>query len=72
MNTEKVTRVEIIDHRPCYFCDGHGQLQNGNECTDCNGLGCAGRTVVARNEDISVEVDLQDEERTLKIFIREM
>lgn len=71
VNTNNVTRVEIIDHRPCVECNGHGQLPNGNSCNDCGGLGVPGRSVVCYNYDVIVDVQLQDDDRTLKIFLHE-
>jgi len=50
MNTEKVNRVEIIDHTKSYEEGG-------------------GRAYVKWEEGIKVEVMLQDDERTLKVFI---
>lgn len=68
MNTEKVTRLEIIDHTPCDTCKGQRFVQ-GEVCKECQGLGAAGREVVFWNKDKQVEVQLQDDDKTLKIFI---
>ena len=52
MNTDNVTRLEIIDHtRP---------LEDGG-----------GRTVIFWDEAKEIELSLQDNERTLKVFIYE-
>lgn len=52
MNTDNVTRLEIIDHtRP---------LEDGG-----------GRTVISWDEKKKIELSLQDDGRTLKIFISE-
>lgn len=45
MNTENVTRLEIIDHK--------------------------GRTVIFRDENKKIELSLQDDDRTLKIFVND-
>lgn len=81
VNTDKVTRLEIIDHRPCKVCDGSGFIvaidpthmeePEQRQCSVCYGLGIPGRTVVARSGDVVISVDLQDEDRTLKVFISE-
>jgi hypothetical protein len=46
MNTDKVTRVEVIDHQD----EPKGRIFTKNDCED-------------------VEIQLQDDGRTLKIFI---
>lgn len=80
VNTSKVTRLEIIDHTPCDECEGTGwvavpmpkteeALQQ--QCIGCHGMGVAGRTVVVHNKGVQVDLELQDDERTLKIFIHE-
>ncbi len=53
MDTNKVTRLEIIDWRP----------EKGKEPR--------GRVYSIRSEDIKLELSLQDESRTLKVFITE-
>lgn len=68
MKTNKVTRVEIIDHRKCKACTDKTRIL----CGACGGSGFNGRTVVAYSSDVSVDVQLQDDDRTLKIFISEM
>lgn len=47
MNTEKVTRFELIDHR--------------------KGSSTPGRVLVAY--DVHVEIQLQDDDKTMKVFI---
>lgn len=69
-----VTRLEIIDHTKCDSCQGLGRLVIAGqpqdfECPACHGLGNPGRTVVFHNPNKLITVDLQDDERTLKIFI---
>lgn len=53
INTEKVTRVEIIDHTL--------EIEDGG-----------GRCYVKWNQNIKVEVQLQDDDRTLKVFISDV
>jgi uncharacterized protein (AIM24 family) len=78
MKTTEVTRFEIVDHRPCEECEGTGwvavpmpkteeALQQ--QCIGCSGMGIAGRTVVAYDENLQFDVELQDGNRTLKVFI---
>jgi hypothetical protein len=71
-----VTKLEIIDNTPCKTCKGkklvliEGETKP-TECPVCKGLGCLGRAVVFSDENKSIEMSLQDDERTLKIFINE-
>lgn len=74
MNLEKITRLEVIDHTNCKSCNGIGRQhiegQFGSvECPSCHGLGSSGRTVVFIDERKQVETSIQDDGRTLKIFI---
>ena len=80
VNTSKVTRFEIIDHRPCCECDGSGLVavpsrkksdEPKQQCVGCGGAGMLGRTVVAHDKGVGVDVELQDDGRTLKVFIHE-
>ena len=80
MNTNNVTRFEVIDHRPCCECDGSGLVavpgrkeseEQKQRCAWCGGAGMPGRTVVAHDKGVSVDVELQDDGRTLKVFIHE-
>lgn len=79
MNTSNVTRFEIIDHRPCCECEGSGLAavpreesdEPKQQCIGCGGAGMSGRTVVAHDKGVSVDVELQDDDRTLKVFIHE-
>lgn len=50
--TDKVTRLEIIDHTK--------PLEDGG-----------GRTVIFWDENKKIELQLQDDDRTLKVFISE-
>ena len=70
MNTDKVTRLEIIDHTMCENCGGQG----GDEevfCTECGDSGMNGREVIFWDKDKKIRLSMQDEDRTLKIFITE-
>lgn len=71
MNTTKVNRFEIIDHSQCKYCEGRGELPGGNQCVRCGGVGCTGREVVLWDDTKQVDVELQDDGKTLKIFIHE-
>ena len=81
VNTSKVTRFEIIDHRPCEECEGEGWVvvpgkKEGREpkqqqCIGCSGGGMLGRIVVVYDKGISIDVELQDRNRTLKVIINE-
>lgn len=75
----KITRFEIIDHRPCEECEGEGRVlvpgrkENSEpkeqQCIGCGGAGMLGRTVVVHDKGVSVDTELQDDGRTLKVFI---
>lgn len=51
MDTNNVTRFEIIDHRP-----------------DSKAVG---RNVVFNGDDVQLDVELQDDGRTLKVFLHQ-
>lgn len=70
MDTSKVNRFEVIDHSTCLYCDGQRFIE-GVECQDCHGLGCQGRKVIMWDDAKSLNVELQDNGRTLKVFIHE-
>lgn len=73
-DTSKVTRFEIINHTPCPECMGDGVLGSyGNQviCPDCEGRGVPGRIVIANGEEFRFSVSLQDDGKTLKVFIHE-
>lgn len=70
MNTNKVTRFEIIDHTICERCQGSGRIRL-EECTKCKGIGCPGRTVIVNDDRHQIDVEMQDDDRTLKVFIHE-
>lgn len=80
VNTSDVTRFEIIDHRLCCECEGSGLVaapgrkksdEPKQQCVRCGGAGMSGRTVVVHDKSVSVDVELQDDDRTLKVFIHE-
>lgn len=76
MDVSGVTRLEIVDHTPCKTCKGKKLVMiEGNdqptECPVCHGLGCPGRGVVFWDQTKSIDLSLQDDARTLKIFIKE-
>jgi len=70
VNTEKVNRFEIVDHSPCAMCQGSGG-EKGKPCMNCNGIGFPGRRVVFWDNSKQIELQLQDDDRTLKVFIKE-
>lgn len=70
MNTQKATRLEIIDHTPCRKCSGQGGTDYV-ECPECGGSGVPGRSVIFWDKNKQVDIELQDEDRTLKVFIHE-
>lgn len=70
MNISNVTRFEIIDHTPCKNCSGQGGTEDV-WCSDCGGEGIKGRFVVFWDADKQIDAELQDDGRTLKIFIHE-
>jgi len=73
---EDVTRLEIIHHDICESCKGSGQIHiEGQdmhfECPACHGAGVTGRDVIFHNSSKQIEASLQDDGRTLKIFVKE-
>lgn len=71
----RVTRLETVNHTKCDSCFGSGVMhiegQPGIfECPVCHGQGMSGRNVVFwdSNKQI-VDIELQDDGHTLKIFI---
>jgi DnaJ-class molecular chaperone len=72
----KVNRLEIINDTKCSACFGSGRkvVQGHNEsfeCLNCNGLGIIGRQVILHNDNKVIETSIQDDGRTLKVFIKE-
>jgi DnaJ-class molecular chaperone len=71
---DQVTRLEVIDSTPCKTCKGKKLvLVEGEktECPFCKGMGSRGRAVVFRDDNKTISLSLQDDEKTLKIFIKE-
>lgn len=78
---DKITRFEIIDYRPCSNCNGTRRVLTetdtaagqstafSKECPKCNGMGSKGREVVFWDKDTKITSSVQDEGRTLKVFI---
>jgi DnaJ-class molecular chaperone len=72
----KVTRVETINHAKCKSCNGAGKIVISGqpdtfECPDCHGLGVGGRDVIMLDVTKQVRLELQDNGRTLKVFIKD-
>lgn len=73
----EITRLEIIDHRACTSCEGTGWKtptdygQRPTECKSCSGLGGRGRSVVFNSPDVEVTSSVQDQGKTLKLFVEE-
>jgi hypothetical protein len=78
-----ITRLEIIDHTPCATCKGKLYVLSETDsaagqstafrkiCPECKGCGCRGRIVVFNNENIEVRSSIQDNGKTLKLFLDE-
>ncbi len=71
MDTSNVTRFEIIDHLPCDNCEGMGVTTDQKPCEICHNTGVRGREVVFRNKHTQLDVELQDDGRTLKVFLHQ-
>ena len=73
MDTTKVTRLELIDHTPCTGCNGEAWIkeegQKPKSCPNCGGLGTPGRSVLFWDAYKQVELSLQDDGKTLKVFV---
>lgn len=67
MNTDQVTRFEIIDHTLCRQCTNAARIL----CGACGGTGINGRKVIFHNPDKQLDLELQDDGQTLKVFIHE-
>ena len=67
-----ITRLEIIDHRPCPGCDGEGMIPGFGPCGSCGGAGANGRIVITNpNDGAEITYQEQDNGRTLKVYIKE-
>lgn len=67
-----ITRLEVIDHTPCDTCNGEMHCFVNDKmqvCPKCGGLGCPGRDVVFWDKNKEVSSSIQDDGRTLKLFI---
>lgn len=64
----KITRLEVIGYRDCAACKGKGHLVD-KICPECDGRKVNGRDVIFWDVNARVDVDIQDEGRTLKIFV---
>lgn len=83
MDTSKINRIEYIDHTKCLPCKGKGIVVaenyklSGTICRRCGGTGTFGRLVLLggpaynQEDNKKVEFSLQDDGRTLKIFVSE-
>lgn len=70
-NLSKVNRLEVIDHTKCFYCKGTGDGTNTRVCEHCGGAGFPGRAVIFWDDNKKIELSLQDDDRTLKVFISE-
>ena len=75
-NTYKnISRFEVIDYRPCIKCNGSGMIVaenysiSGHICDICKGRGSRGRDVIFWDNKIELQLSVQDDGRTLKVFI---
>ena len=72
-----VSRLEIIDHTPCATCDDKGIVVaenysiSGHVCPICRGRKMIGRQLVMWDKNKKVNRSVQDEGRTMKIFVSE-
>lgn len=76
IDLNNVTRLEVIDGSVCQGCEGAGRIHVAGQdasfdCPACHGSGYRGRQVVFHNENKELELSLQDDGRTLKIFIKD-
>jgi DnaJ-class molecular chaperone len=76
MSYSKVTRLEVIDNTACRQCNGEGRIRifgdnTVHECPNCHGLGNPGRQSIFWNNHKQIEISIQDDGRTMKIFINE-
>jgi DnaJ-class molecular chaperone len=70
----KITRLEVVDHTPCKNCKGVGYVEGiikKEECKRCFGMGSPGRTQIFWDANKQIQLSLQDDDQTLKIFIKE-
>lgn len=77
----EINRFELIDARPCSRCQGTGRIGTETdsaagvtisfpkECPICQGLGSEGRKVIFWDNNTQVTSSIQDQGRTMKLFI---
>lgn len=66
MKTEDITRFEVIDWRKCPKCKDKGVILVDEKFVECPEHD-RGRILVRHN--IKVSVSIQDEGRTMKVFV---
>lgn len=76
VDLNNITRLEIIRHDVCDGCSGAGFIslcgQNDIlDCPSCHGEGFTGRHVLFQSEKKRVSLSLQDDAKTLKIFVKD-
>jgi hypothetical protein len=76
-----ITRMEIIDHRTCATCKGALYVLSETDsaagqstafrkiCPECQGCGCKGREVVFQSKHTEVRSSIEDNGKTLKLFV---
>jgi hypothetical protein len=70
-----ITRMEIIDYRPCANCEGKGIIINAHDnsrgipCVKCQGARMRGREVIFQSKHVEVKSSIQDNGKTLKLFV---
>lgn len=70
MKTDKLNRFEIIDHTMCKYCLGAG-IRKDQECEFCGGIGSPGRSVIVWDDKKQIDIEIQDDGKTLKVFIHD-
>lgn len=56
----------------CPLCGHDPQYRiKGESCETCSGGGMQGRTIIAMRDNLRLTIQLQDDDRTLKVFINE-
>lgn len=74
-----ITRLEVIDHRQCVWCRGRltenrlvGDEYKEMPCSKCDGSGImGGRQVIFHNDQADISSRLQDDGKTMKVFIND-
>ena len=69
----KVTLLELVDRSACTYCGGEAYINQPRErpkkCWSCGGTGTKGRQVIFWDANKSIKLSVQDDGRTLKIFV---